>query len=143
MYAAALVFADHPIVGVGPDMFHSYYADYVQLAGDNSYFAGTRQAHNLYLSIAANHGLLGLIAYLVIIYFTLRWLAQARKQLAVHDPMLANIATGLILAITSYLATGIGLHFGFARFYWLIMALACATVQIAQVKIKALQTQAQ
>ncbi len=132
MMTAALVFADHPIIGVGPGMFRYYYMDYAPLVGENVQFGKDRQAHNLYLSIAADHGLFGLLTYMAIIFLTIGGLAQARKRWLHSDPsrhaprlrQLANIATGFILALVSYLVTGLGLHFGYARFFWMIMALA-------------------
>jgi hypothetical protein len=132
MLAAALVFVDHPVVGVGPNMFRYYFKEYTLAAGETTRGAEARMAHNLYLSIAADHGVLGLLTYLGGIGFTLRGLAQARRRLQEQNPALAAMATGFILAIVTCLATGIGLHFGYARFYWLIMALACATIQIAR-----------
>lgn len=136
MLAAALVFVDHPFVGVGPNMFRYYFKEYTLAAGETTRGAEARMAHNLYLSIAADHGALGLLTYLGGIGFTLRSLAQVRRRLREQNPALATMATGFILAIVTYLATGIGLHFGYARFYWLIMALACATVQIARSQIE-------
>lgn len=136
MMAALNVFADHPLVGVGPNMFRYYFKEYTLAAGESTRGAEARLAHNLYLSIAADHGFLGLATYLAGIAFTLRRLTQVRRQLQERHPALATMATGFILAIVAYLATGIGLHFGYARFYWLLMALAGATVQIAQAEIE-------
>jgi len=125
MAAAALVFADHPIAGVGPGMYRHHYREYAEIVGIRI-VGDTRQAHNLYLGLAAENGFLGLMTFGAIIYLTLRNLAVNRKRWLESRPELANIATGLILAIVVYLTTGLFLHFAYIRYFWLIMGLAGA-----------------
>lgn len=135
MGAAALVFLDHPVIGVGPGTFPNYYQNYSELVGlltQNE----DRQAHNLYLSIAAETGMLGLLCFLFILYLTLRNLARIRKRWADEEPDLANMATAYMLSIVTYLTTGIFLHFAFIRYFWLIMALAGAVMYIADQRAK-------
>jgi len=131
MGAAGLVFLDHPVIGVGPGMFPLYYQDYAELIGLRI-LNQDRQAHDLYVSIAAETGLLGLTCFLVIVYLTLRNLARIRKRWMLKEPELANMATAYMLAIVTYLTTGIFLHFSFIRYFWLIMALAGAVMYIAE-----------
>jgi O-antigen ligase len=131
MGAAGLVFLDHPVIGVGPGMFPLYYQDYAELIGLRI-LNEDRQAHDLYVSIAAETGLLGLTCFLVIVYLTLRNLARIRKRWMLKEPELANMATAYMLAIVTYLTTGIFLHFSFIRYFWLIMALAGAVMYIAE-----------
>lgn len=128
---ALLVFSDYPFFGVGPHMFPSYYRDYTKEAGFKSRNA-EREAHNLYAGIAADNGLVGLICFLAIFAVTLRDLVLARRRLLQSNPMLAYLATGFVLALISYLVTGVGAHFTYIRFFWIIMALANSTVYIAQ-----------
>src|SRR5690606_12304838 len=66
-----------------------------------------------------------------ILYVTLRGLARMRKRWMSVRPDLANLATGLLLALVAYLTTGIFLHLSYARYFWLMMALANAAVYIA------------
>src|SRR5262249_54022034 len=131
MGAAALVFLDHPILGVGPGLFPLYYQQYADLIGLRTQNAD-REAHDLYVSIAAETGGLGLICFLLIVYVTLRGLARARKRWLIDEPEIANMATAYMLSIVTYLTTGIFLHFAFIRYLWLIMALAAAVIYIAE-----------
>jgi O-antigen ligase len=131
MGAAGLVFLDHPILGVGPGLFPLYYQEYADLIGLRTQNSD-RQAHNLYVSIAAETGGLGLVCFLVIIFMTLRGLARARKRWLNDEPEIANMATAYMLAIVTYLTTGIFLHFAFIRYFWLIMALAASVIYIAE-----------
>jgi O-antigen ligase len=131
MYAAALVFADYPIIGVGPGMFRYYYQDYVELTGFRIHVGRNRQAHNLYLGIAAENGGLGLICFLAILYVTLRNLARTRKQWLQTRPELAYMATGFLMSIAIYMTTGFAEHMSYIRYFWLTLALAEATSYVA------------
>jgi putative inorganic carbon (HCO3(-)) transporter len=126
---ALSVWADHPLVGVGPGEFPSYYRDYADEIGI-SVRAQDREAHNLYLGIAAETGALGLIAFLGAVIATLWQLARARRQALLTRPDLAAMATGFLLAIVAYLASGLFLHLSYARYFWLILALGGAAAII-------------
>jgi putative inorganic carbon (hco3(-)) transporter len=131
MLAAALVFADHPVLGVGPGMFRHYSREYGNPLGLR-YLEGDREAHSLYLGLAADHGSLGLLVFLAILYVTLRDLNRARLRWAQRQPELANLATGFFLALIAYMTTGIFLHLAYVRYFWLILGLATAAAHIAR-----------
>ena len=135
MGAAALVFIDHPLIGVGPGTFPLYYQQYSELIGLRT-LNEDRQAHDLYLSIAAETGFAGLACFLFTLFVVLRSLARARKRWLTAEPEIANMATAYMLSIVTYLTTGIFLHFAFIRYFWLIIALAGAVVYIADQRAK-------
>lgn len=126
MLAAARVAADHPLLGVGPGMFNYYSREYGNDGGMRA-IEGTREAHSLYLEIAAEHGLPGLICFLIMAGVSLHQLARTRFACRSADPQLSYWAAGFLLAIASYLATGLFLHFSYARYFWLVLALGDAT----------------
>ena len=126
---ALSVWADHPIVGVGPGEFPAYYRDYADEIG-LSVRAQDREAHNLYLGIAAESGSLGLIAFLGAVIVTLWQLSRARRAALRTRPDLAAIATGFLLSIVAYLASGLFLHLSYARYYWLLLALGGAAAMV-------------
>lgn len=128
--AALLVFVDHPMLGVGPGQFPVYYREYASRVGLLTK-AEDREAHNLYLGIAAEVGLLGSVAFLGGVFVTLRALARARRRWLTHRPDLALTATGFSLALMTYLTTGIFLHLSYARYFWLMLALAGAAAFVA------------
>jgi len=142
MGAAGLVFLDHPIIGVGPGLFPLYYQGYSELIGLRT-LNEDRQAHDLYVSIAAETGGLGLACFIAIIYIALRGLARARKRWLQEEPEIANMATAYMLSIVTYLTTGIFLHFAFIRYFWLMMALAAAVMYIAEQRALADQKSSQ
>ena len=127
--AAVLVFADHPVIGVGPDLFPTYYGDYAQRVGIRIKNA-EREAHNLYLDIAAELGAAGLFAFLGMNIVVLRELLLVRRRSAHSE--LGDLASGLFLSVSAYLVTGIFLHFSFVRYFWLILGVAGAVGVLAR-----------
>ena len=122
--AATAAFAEHPILGVGPGMFVTSYREYATrvagLPGDLDY-----AAHNLYLEVASETGVLGFMAFGGVVITTIVWLLRARRE-AASDPRLVALANGFLLVIVSYLATGLFLHISYQRYLWMFLALAMA-----------------
>jgi putative inorganic carbon (hco3(-)) transporter len=142
MLAAAHVLADHPVAGVGPDGFPLFYQEYAQRIGgevrETTHMGAKkgqeaqRQAHNMFLGLAADLGLPGLIAFLSLVGVTMARLLRTRRHwLRRGDPERANLATGFLLALLSYLATGVFLSLAFERYFWLLLALAGAAGSVA------------
>jgi hypothetical protein len=131
--AAFLAFADHPLLGVGPGLFATVYQDYAeQVEGDVARVKSSpREAHNLYLGVAAENGLPGIICLGGVFVVTLRELARARRRCLERAPELAALASGFLIAVVAYMASAVFLHFAFVRYFWLLMALAAATARIA------------
>jgi len=132
MLAAAMVFLDHPIVGVGPGQYMRFYAlDYM----DNPDIAfrkitSERRAHSLYLELAAETGILGLGTFMLIVGYILSQLWKARRRWQNHNRAYANYATAFFLGIIGYLSTAVFLSLAYQRFYWVLIALAGSTLQI-------------
>lgn len=132
MLAAAMVFLDHPIVGVGPGQYMRFYAlDYM----DNPDIAfrkitSERRAHSLYLELAAETGILGLGTFMLIVGYILSQLWKARRRWQNHNRAYANYATAFFLSIIGYLSTAVFLSLAYQRFYWVLIALAGSTLQI-------------
>jgi O-antigen ligase len=128
--AALLVVADHPLLGVGPGQFPQHYREYAAEVALLTK-AEDREAHNLYLDVAAETGLLGLAAFLGAVLVTLGQLARARRRWLRDRPDIALLATGLSLALLTYLATGLFLHLSYERYFWLMLALGGAAAWVA------------
>ncbi len=128
--AAALVIVDHPVLGVGPDMFPVYYEEYAQVVGILIRNDAAREAHNLYLGIGAELGIPGLIVFLIIAVLTIRMILAARRASLIRRPDLERLTTPYLLALLTYYVTGLFLHLSFARYYWLMLAVAGAAAII-------------
>ncbi len=128
--AAALVMADHPILGVGPDMFNDNYQHYAEIVGLFVREGETREAHNLYMGYGAELGVVGLAVFLWIAWQTIAMVARARRRSLRRRPDLEQLTTPFALALMTYYVTGLFLHLSFARYYWLMVALASAAAVI-------------
>ncbi|MCI0712804.1 MAG: O-antigen ligase family protein [Chloroflexi bacterium] len=130
MLAALTVYAEHPIVGVGPKQYRFYSKEVGNDLGIKR-LDEDRQAHNLYLDTAANTGTLGLVLTLWIIFMTLWQLFKVKKRWQEKRPNIASLATGFSLAIIVYLTTGIFLHDAYLRYIWTFMAVAGTIILVA------------
>jgi hypothetical protein len=132
--AAFYAFAEHPLLGVGPGLFGTVYGDYAErIQGDVRNVKSTpREAHNLYLGVAAENGVPGLVCMGGVFVVTLRELARARRRCLERRPDLAALAAGFIISVVAYMASAVFLHFAFIRYFWLLMALAAVMPRIAQ-----------
>ncbi|VAX38453.1 hypothetical protein MNBD_PLANCTO02-1031 [hydrothermal vent metagenome] len=132
MGAAALVFLDYPLVGVGPGMFKYVSREYGERIGYRA-LKDQRQAHNLLLGVAAETGLPGLVCLLAVFWVIVSNLNRAYHSLRYSSPVLAETAIAFCLVIVAYFGSGLFLHFAFIRYFWMMIALAdCCTLILLQ-----------
>lgn len=143
--AAGLMFAEHPLIGVGPGMYSTHFPEYARRVGTAipsvKVKEEPRRPHILYLGLAAELGISGLGLFLLIVGALMWNLRNVWLQLRATEPLLAQLAMGLFLSVVAYLATGLFLHLAFIRYLWLILALAAAAARIG--RSLALETQTQ
>jgi O-antigen ligase len=141
--AAAQVFADHPLVGVGPANFPLYYQEYagrigIQVhehvrSGEHAGEVPQREAHNIALGIAADLGVIGLSLFVVVMWLAFRGVLRARRHwLSEQRPVLADVAGALVAALAGYLVGGMFLSLAFERYLWLMLAIAGATTAMSR-----------
>ncbi len=139
MMAAAKVFADHPVIGVGPGMFRYYARTYAQQGGLKA-LDGQREAHCLYVALLAEFGILGTACFFGAVGLTMRDLYRLRSRCLREDTQAAALVTGFFLMIVVYLLTGIFEHFSFIRYFWTMMALSTAAVYVTQRHLESLKS---
>ena len=125
MVTAGIVFAEHPLIGVGPGMFGHHYVESARIAGGRVR-GTTRQAHSLLPGIAAEHGILGLGAFLALLVVSLQDLARARRRWQGLRPDLSYACTGLLLCLVVYMTTSVFLHAAYIRYFWFVLGLSAA-----------------
>lgn len=141
MIAAAMVFADHPLIGVGPGTFKHYSQQYGNPLGIRQ-LTEARRAHSLFLEVAAEEGALGLFSFLGAALVTLHGLIVARRRLLGGIPgqtpaqeeerrQTACWVTGIFLALIAYFASALFLHLAYIRFFYLVLALGGAATMVA------------
>jgi teichuronic acid biosynthesis protein TuaE len=125
--AAIRIFKDYPILGVGPGQTKYYTNHYGQGFGR---IAGTRMAHNLYLSTLSDLGLTGFMAFMAVLLIAVFRVWRARLQNS--SPDLLIMGSAILLSIGVYMVCSVFLDLGYERYYWLLLALAGAYVQIVR-----------
>ncbi|MBP8001553.1 MAG: O-antigen ligase family protein [Chloroflexi bacterium] len=124
------IFTDHPILGVGLNNYKYYYQDYAQPLGwDNR--REERSAHNLYLEIAAETGLIGLAAFTAILInagLSMRFAYRTLLQTGHYSE--ASMVAALVIGLVGYLLASFFLHGAYPRYFWLLMGIALGLPQI-------------
>ncbi|HRQ40137.1 MAG TPA: O-antigen ligase family protein [Chloroflexota bacterium] len=137
---AWLIFADHPVMGVGLNNYKNYYQAYAQPLGwDNR--REERAAHSLYLEMAAETGLVGLAAFGAIVVVALRRAYQTQKMFmraGRYDE--ATLAFAWMVALVGYLVASLFLHGAYLRYFWLLIGILLALPQTAMQPLKSLET---
>jgi O-antigen ligase len=133
--AALHVLWDHPVIGVGPGLYGEYYSVLYANRLGLRHFEEPRRAHNLFLEVGAETGLLGLGAFVAVLVTTGLGLWSIRRRWASLNVEHANLATAMLLALVGYLTAGLFLHLAYERYLWLLLALASSTVWILTPRI--------
>tara|TARA_R110002072_G_scaffold25443_4_gene84999 strand:- start:24 stop:1514 length:1491 start_codon:yes stop_codon:yes gene_type:complete len=130
MIAAAQVFADHPIIGVGPGVFPSYCRDYGNRLNIRR-LDTEREAHCLYLELGAENGIVGIVGFGGMVGLVVLRLIRQRRRWLWH-PHIAALATAALLMNLAYLASAVFLHMSYLRYFWFTLALGSATAMVLE-----------
>jgi putative inorganic carbon (hco3(-)) transporter len=125
------VFLDHPVLGVGVGQVQEYLPEYSNYIG-HSRLQRKMGAHNMYLETLAETGILGFAAFMAIVATVVRRLWRVRQYWKVRQPEYVHTATSLLLALAVFLVTGLFLHLAYARYFWLLLAIAGAACAVYQ-----------
>ena len=126
------MFLDNPILGVGADNYRPHYISYIREYG-SAVEDKERNAHNFYLEIAAEHGVIGLSMVLSMIVLAFQYAHQARQSfLAAGNRRWADLSACFQISFIGYLITAIFLHGDYPRLFWIALALAVGLRQAGQ-----------
>jgi putative inorganic carbon (hco3(-)) transporter len=128
--AALNVFADHPVLGVGPGRYQTDFSQQYANELGLRRFTTPRRAHSLYLEVAADTGILGLVTFLGAVGTTLHGLWIVRRRWLTERPEHAHLAIALFLSVAAYMLSGVFLHLAYIRYFWLLMAVANSAIWI-------------
>jgi hypothetical protein len=123
------IFLDHPLLGAGFGQSPSYIPRYGRMYGS---MLGPKNAaaHNMYLQILAETGLLGCAAFLLLLRAVVKPMLALRRYWAQRRPEYAHTLTSLMLGVLLFLVTSIFLHLSFTRYYCLLLGLCGAATAI-------------
>lgn len=130
--AALWAFADHPLLGVGPGQYVPFYSESYQQRAEIKFrqLSRPREAHNLFASIGAETGVIGVGVFLAIFGSLFVRLKRARDYWARRDPELSTLAVACTFSLLAYLGTGLFLHMAYDRQLALLLGVAGAAVQV-------------
>ncbi len=132
MLMAVNMFVDYPILGIGGLNYRIYYPEYIRQYGA-SVPDEERTPHSLYLEVAAEHGLIGLLIWLGILVMAWSRLRLARRLFQrAGDQRMAEMAVALQIGFVGYLVSAIFYHGAYPQFFWLQITMAVALANIAR-----------
>lgn len=121
--AGALMFTHHPLLGVGPANYPANYQHYSELSG-LAVDPTLRDPHNLYIQIAAETGLAGIVAFTALMWMSFSLMERGRRRLrrlAAHR--FADLIWAVELAVATYMMLSIFLHGAYFRHFLLLLML--------------------
>lgn len=130
---AGRTIAANPVVGVGGDNFQMVAKDYLLRPGATTnaeqIVTVPHVAHNIYLEVWADTGVIGLVLFVAVVVGPLRAAWAAVTILESAGRRAEEILTrGLILAIVAILVAGFFVSDQYSKQLFLLLALACATL---------------
>lgn len=133
---AWLQFLERPILGVGAGNYTTHFDRIAAEVGSATREYGETSVrqypHSLYLEVAAETGLVGLVVFGAAVVVSIHALLRARGRFQrAGDPAAADLSTAFAIAIAGYLISSLFLHGDFQRYLWLLFAFAAALEALA------------
>lgn len=116
---------DHPLTGVGLGQFDHHVATYANL-----HMARAGGAHNMYISIFAEAGSVGIIAFLGFLATSFLAARRCRRQTRLGTRFQMAFANGVELGNVALLIGGLFAALEYSKVLWLLLALAVAMQQL-------------
>jgi O-antigen ligase len=118
--------SENPIRGVGVGNFGEYLSSYGAAEA-----ASFHVPHNTYLSIGAEMGFPGLLAFIAMLFFSLRSLSKLRKKArALDDIYILNIGTAVEAGLLGATASIFFLSADHSKPLWFMVALSAVLPQL-------------
>jgi O-antigen ligase len=127
----------HPIRGIGTGQFAISSVHYLLQPGalqrGDLILSTPKVAHNTYLNIVAEVGLVGGLLFASILVVCLACMIKAVKCLRDEgDERLEILARGLIVGLGGYLVTIVFISENYAKLFWILLALGPALLAVAR-----------
>ena len=129
---ALSIFKDHPIFGVGLANYEAYSQEYILRLGLLPR-GEDRQAHSLYLEVAAERGVVGLLVLFALMSYCARNIIRSYQRLIKRgETEIAGVVGAFGIALFAYLLCLLFLHDSYARFFWMVIAMGLALPNIIE-----------
>jgi O-antigen ligase len=140
LIAGLQMFYDYPVAGIGIGNFPDRYLEYAGEIGLDHTRAAI-QPHSFFLEIAAETGLIGLIAWGVVGAFIIEIFRRARRRLAeAGERELYQMITAYAIGLLGFYTAGLFLHLAFARYMWVLLGVVFAVPKVVESVIASRRT---
>ena len=128
------VIKDHPLFGVGYNNWLSY-AHFDR--PDGIVWGRTQLPHNIYIEVAAESGLIGLLGFLLLVIYAFVLNARSRKMaLQLKHKLYYFMTYGLNMGLVGYLVAGTFVTVFYYPFFWVQIALIVTLHNITKNKFE-------
>jgi len=129
--AGLMMFATHPLLGVGVANYPNNYQKYAQLIG-LEFRTEEREAHSLYIQVLSQTGIFGIVPFLGIIFSLLTGLSKIKKDLknSPYDADWSPHINAIMVSLITYLFAAFFLHGAYIRYFWILVAMGMTAIQL-------------
>lgn len=121
-----------PLFGVGLSSYKYLFPEYSKRLG-LARVATEREAHNLFLEVAAETGIIGFSIFILILIISLQTMFRARSLFLRADLNdYAGMVTGLLSGFIAYFVAALFIHNAFPRYFYLLIGIALSLRLVAQ-----------
>lgn len=132
----ANMFLDSPVIGNAADHFKSFYIDYAIQLGLTPDTDQNRNAHNYYLEVLVEHGIVGLAMVTAMLVLLYRRFGEGRQIFdRLGDQRMADLGGFFQIGFIGYAVSAIFLHGDYPRFLWLLVGMAIAYYEGARAEL--------
>ena len=136
-----LMFADYPFLGVGLKNYPANYLEYSPRVGIDPR-REQRAPHSLYIEVAAEQGILGVLAFALILIAVFRGTARAARQFGEMGlRRVQSMTSALSIGMIGYLTASFFVHGSYPRPFWLLVGILLAAANIAAQEYRIFQSQ--
>jgi O-antigen ligase len=127
------LFLQRPVTGIGLGNFGNAYdrSEFRWLNEQTETGQRSREAHNMYLEILVGTGLMGMLPFMSLLYFTIRDFIRTCRNL-LPNSSLKFMSQGLLAGFGAFLAASLFLSEQYEKYFWLLIALAPVVLRLAQ-----------
>ncbi|WP_320041032.1 O-antigen ligase family protein [uncultured Desulfobacter sp.] len=114
----------NPVIGVGPGMFK---IETIKYLGSEKM---AKMAHNSYLEVGAEFGMLGVCAWFCLCYSSIRQLHDSLRIASKEDEKIFACLHSLLVAVSGYFIGALFLSVEYEKVLWLTISIASVSVNI-------------
>lgn len=130
--AAWEMIKENPLFGVGLNSYKYLFPVYSKSLG-LALVATEREAHNLFLEVAAETGIVGFSVFIFVLFTCYRIMFRARsafERAGLSD--YSGMVAGFLAGFTGFFVAAVFIHNAFPRYYYLLLGIAMSIRLVAQ-----------